>query len=148
MKQKPAAHSTSLYLQRLVPASPDRVFDAWTNPGEVQKWWGPVGVRCLSTEIDLRVGGHYRIANELPDGSVLWIAGEYEAIERPRLLIYTWTVETKSPSRERVTVRFEDHEQGTNLILEHERIETTALRDQHQQGWHDCVDGLVEYLTE
>lgn len=145
--QQDAAHSVSLHIRRLIPASPERVFSAWTDPDELQKWWGPAEVRCLSADVDLRVGGRYRIANELPDGAVLWIVGEFEAIERPQLLIYTWTVETESPTMERVTVQFEKHEQGTEVILKHELIPTTNLRDQHQQGWIGCMDGLVEYLT-
>ncbi|MGI9336785.1 MAG: SRPBCC family protein [Gammaproteobacteria bacterium] len=138
----------TLHIRRLIPASPDRVFSAWTDPDQLKMWWGPKGVRCLSAEVELRVGGHYRIANELPDGSVLWIAGEFETIERPDLLIYTWVVETASPTTERVSVQFDKHEQGTEIILRHEFIATTALRDRHQQGWIGCMDGLIEHLTK
>lgn len=138
----------TLHMQRLIPASPDRVFRAWTDPNEMKKWWGPKDVRCLSVEVDLRVGGQYRIANELPNGTVLWIAGEFEVVEEPHLLIYTWTVETASPTTERVSVRFEEREQGTEVILKHELIATTTLLGQHQQGWIGCMDGLVEYLTK
>lgn len=136
----------SLKIQRIIPASPDRVFRAWTDPVELKKWWGPRDVRCLSAEVDLRVGGQYRIANELPDGSVLWIAGEFEAIEKPRLLVYTWTVGSEYPASERVSVRFEQHELGTELHLKHELIPTTTLRDRHRDGWFGCLDGLVEFL--
>jgi uncharacterized protein YndB with AHSA1/START domain len=143
-----ATKPVSLEVRKFIPASPDRVFSAWTDPEELQKWWGPKGVRCQSAEIDLCVGGRYRIANELPDGSVLWIAGEFEVIERPRLLIYTWTVETSDPKKERVGVRFDKHEQGTSITITHEQISTLALRDQHQHGWNGCLDGLQRYLGE
>ncbi len=137
----------SLRLERFVPASPERVFRAWTTPEELKRWWGPANVRCLSAEVDLRVGGGYRIENQLPDGKVLWIAGEFEKIERPHLLIYTWTVETGGPSVERVTARFDTHDQGTMVTLDHERIETPTLRDQHRAGWLGCLDGLMEFLS-
>ena len=143
-----AASAESLQVKRFVPATPERVFDAWTNPDDLQKWWGPVGVRCRSAEVDLRVGGQYRIANEFPDGTILWIAGEFEVVQRPRLLVYTWTVQTEAPKKERVTVQFEPHARGTDLILKHELIHTTKLRDQHQQGWLGCLDALVEFVTE
>ncbi|MDH3694304.1 MAG: SRPBCC domain-containing protein [Gammaproteobacteria bacterium] len=138
----------SLLIRRLIPASPERVFRAWTNPDELKKWWGPKDVRCLSAEVDLQIGGQYRISNELADGKVLWITGEFETIERPHLLIYTWTVETELQTTERVCVQFEAHEQGTEIILKHELIPTSALRGQHQQGWFGCMDGLVEFFTE
>ena len=47
----------ALRLARLVPASPERVFRAWTEQAELERWWGPAGVRCRSASIDLRVGG-------------------------------------------------------------------------------------------
>jgi uncharacterized protein YndB with AHSA1/START domain len=62
-------------------------------------------------------------------------------------LAFTWAVETDSPSKERVTVRFEQRDQGTEVILNHERIPTATLRQQHQQGWFACLDGLVEYVA-
>ncbi|MBX2839624.1 MAG: SRPBCC domain-containing protein [Gammaproteobacteria bacterium] len=133
----------SLQVRRFVPASPDCVFRAWTDPEELKKWWGPKGVNCQSVIIDLRVGGQYRIANELPDGSVLWISGTFEIIEKPHLLIYTWIVENESPTTERVEVRFTQLESGTEVVLTHTRIATQVLNEQHQQGWNGCLDGLV-----
>ena len=53
------------------------MFAAWTTPELLRQWWGPTGVRCIAAEIDLRVGGTYRIGNEIPDGSVIWISGEF-----------------------------------------------------------------------
>lgn len=138
----------SLTVRRFVAASPDRVFRAWTDPNEMQKWWGPTGVSCLSVEVDLRVGGQYRIENGLPDGSILWISGNYEVIEKPQLLIYTWIVENASPTTERVEVRFERQDSGTNVVITHKRIATKVLSERHQHGWVGCLLGLAEYLTE
>ena len=107
----------SLRIARFVPAPPARVFDAWTKPADLQKWWGPKGVRCLSAEFDLRVGGRYKIANELPDGTVIWIAGVFEEIDRPHRLVYTWTVTPGPDAVERVTVWFDPHADGTNLRI-------------------------------
>jgi len=146
-KPNDSSNVESLHIKRLIPASPGRVFHAWTDPDELKSWWGPKGVRCISAEVELRIGGQYRIGNELPDGTVLWIVGNFEEIERPHLLVYTWTVETESPNTERVSVRFEKHEQGTEVILKHELIATTTLRDKHQQGWFGCMDALAEFLV-
>ena len=137
----------SLESRRFIPASPDRVFAAWTDPLELEKWWGPADVRCISAEIDLRIGGHYRIGNELPDKTVVWIEGVFERIERPRLLVYTWQTDPESTARELVTVRMNPQGHGTEVIVRHERIASSALRDQHTQGWEGCLDGLVVFLT-
>jgi len=114
---------------------------------ELGKWWGSKGARCLSAEVELRVGGQHRIENELPDGSVLWIVGEFPAIERPHLLIYTWSVDGKSPMTERVTVRFEPHAKGTEVTLKHDRI-TPELLEEHLRGWIGCMDGIIEYFSD
>ncbi|MGI9205291.1 MAG: SRPBCC family protein [Woeseiaceae bacterium] len=140
-------NSNRLQIRKLIPAPPERVFRAWTNPDELKLWWGPQGVRCISAEIELKVGGQYRIGNELADGTILFIKGEFDVIERPHLLRYSWAIENDHPTIERVTVQFEAHEFGTELLLTHELISTTALRDQHQNGWHGCMDGLRDYLT-
>jgi len=137
----------SLATRRFVPASPERVFAAWTDPKEVEKWWGPANVRCISAEIDLRVGGQYRIANELPDKAVIWIEGVYERIERPNLLVFTWRVGAESSPTEIVTIRMTAQDRGTEVVVMHERIESPAMGNQHLQGWEGCLDGLVDFLA-
>jgi uncharacterized protein YndB with AHSA1/START domain len=135
-----------LIVRRSIRASPERIFDAWTQPQHLKQWWGPKSVECIAAEVDLRVGGRYRIANQFPDGKILWISGEFEAIERPRKLVYTWQVGAQAAGTERVTITFEARGEETEVIVAHERIATDAMRDMHQQGWVGCLDGLVDYL--
>jgi uncharacterized protein YndB with AHSA1/START domain len=59
-------------------ASAERIFDAWTQPEHLRAWWGPRPVTCSGAEVDLRVGGRYRIANALPDGNTVIIEGEFQ----------------------------------------------------------------------
>ena len=94
-------------VRKFVSVSPEAVFRLWTDAGLLKKWWGPPGVTCTEAEIDLRVGGSYRIANQLPTGATIWIHGQYEEIDRPRLLRYSWGIGLDSPPEEVVTVRFE-----------------------------------------
>jgi uncharacterized protein YndB with AHSA1/START domain len=112
----------------------------------LKKWWGPQSVECIDAHVDLRVGGTYRIANQFPDGKILWISGEFEAIARPHRLVYTWRVGAAAGPGERVTVTFEPRGAETEVVVVHERIATPAMRDMHEQGWLGCLDGLVEYL--
>jgi uncharacterized protein YndB with AHSA1/START domain len=135
-----------LIVRRSIRASAERIFDAWTQPKHLKQWWGPKSVECTDAEVDLRVGGGYRIANQLPDGKILWISGEFEVIERPHRLVYTWRVGDAAVAAERVTVTFEAHGEATEVIVAHERIPTEAMRDMHEQGWVGCLDGLVDYL--
>jgi uncharacterized protein YndB with AHSA1/START domain len=134
-----------LVVRRIIKAPIGRVFDAWTEPEQLRRWWGPRPVRCSDATLDLRVGGAYRIGNQLPDGSVIWISGEFEVVEPPGKLVYSWRVEGKdSPSAEcsRVTVHFEPCADGTEVIVIHERIDSEATRTDHEHGWNGCLDGL------
>ena len=138
--------TTVLIVRRLVRASPERIFEAWTDAEHLKQWWGPKSVECVEAVVDLRVGGRYRIANRLPGGQILWISGEFEVIERPHRLVYTWHVGSDEVPAERVTVTFEARGKETEVIVAHERIPTEAMRDMHEQGWVGCLDGLVDYL--
>lgn len=135
----------TLVVQKTIAATPERLFAAWTEPTELRHWWGPEGVTCVDPQVDLRVGGRYRIGNRLPDGSILWIVGEFEVVERPHRLIYTWRLEGGPERIERVTVRFEERGTATDVIVTHTGIATEALRDQHKHGWVGCLDGLARY---
>jgi uncharacterized protein YndB with AHSA1/START domain len=136
-----------LIVRKTIRATPERLFDAWTQPEQLKKWWGPQSVLCSDAAVDLRIGGGYRIANQFPDGRVLWITGEFEVIERPRRLIYTWRVGSEADASERVIVTFEARSEGTEVIVTHERIPNMAMRDLHNKGWLGCLEGLVEYMS-
>jgi len=136
-----------LVVRRVIAASPERLFEAWTTSSQVQAWWGPRDVRCASAEIDARVGGRYRIANALPDGRVVVIAGEFLAIDRPSELVYTWHIEPGEAAPERVTVRFEARGAETEVVVIHEQIADPRKRDEHEAGWSGCLDGLVAHVS-
>ena len=136
----------TLVVRKTIRASAERLYTAWTDPAQLKLWWGPRGVQCIDAQVDLRVGGHYRIGNRLPDGNVLWISGEFVSIEPPRKLVYTWRLEAQRDTAERVTVQFAPQGDGTEVIVTHELISDEALRYRHQQGWIGCLEGLARYL--
>jgi uncharacterized protein YndB with AHSA1/START domain len=150
------SEALTLLVRRLIRATPERLFAAWTEPAQLRQWWGPESVICAAAEIDLRVGGRYRLANQFPDGSVWWISGSFETIAPPRLLVYSWELAAGDlapgaapppvQAVERVTVRFEPRGDATEVIVQHERIGDEAARVSHEQGWLGCLDGLVAYL--
>jgi len=138
---------TPLVIRKTVRASVDTVFEAWTQAEHLKRWWGPRDVECIAAEIDLRVGGRYRLANQFPDGKVIWIAGEFEIVERPHRLVYSWHMEVPGPATlERVTVEFQPRGQATEVTITHDRIADEKMRTGHEQGWAACLDGLAEYL--
>jgi glutathione S-transferase len=136
-----------LVVRRSIHATAERLFDVWTQPEHLKQWWGPRSVVCIDAQIDLQVGGRYRLANQFPDGKVVWISGEFETIERPHKLVYTWRLAAEAGTSERVSVTFEARSDATEVIVTHERILHPAARDQHEQGWVGCLEGLAQYLA-
>jgi uncharacterized protein YndB with AHSA1/START domain len=143
--EKPAA---VLVVRRRINATPEKLFAAWTQPSLLTQWWGPQGVSCPEAEIDLKAGGAYRIANQFPDGTVVWITGIFELIEPPHRLTYTWKLESQDGPAERVTVCFEAFGSATEVVVMHERIPDEVARRSHEKGWLGCLDGLVRYVED
>jgi uncharacterized protein YndB with AHSA1/START domain len=144
---KSADCSLLLVVRRKLVATPERLFDAWTRAEELRQWWGPENVKCIAAEVDLRVGGLYRIANEFPDGRVLSISGEFLCIERPHRLEYTWRVGYANAPVERVSVQFVPSGGGqTEVILTHSHVADELTRMRHERGWEGCFAGLEDYL--
>jgi len=131
-------------VRRLIAAPPDRVFSAWTEPEHLLRWWGPDGVTLADVRVDLRVGGCYRLDNQYADGSVTRIAGEFEVIERPSRLVYTWAHQpiTRDTEHTRVTVVFEPCADGTEVVVTHEGFQTERSRHAHATGWSECLNRL------
>lgn len=140
----PENEGIALVVRRTIRASAARLFDAWTQPEQLRAWWGPRPVTCTSAEVDLRVGGRYRIDNALPDGTTLTIAGEFHVVEVPRKLVYSWRIGEREASR--VTVRFEPRGELTDVVIVHEQIPSELIRDSHEGGWGGCLDGLERHL--
>lgn len=134
-----------LNVRRHIKASPETVFDAWTDPEKMQKWWGLKEASCPCVEIDLKVGGAYRIANALPDGRVIWITGYYEAIIRPNRLVYTWSVDGGAP--EKVEVSIDPSDNGSLLTICHFAIPDTETYSGHERGWMESLNALEVFLA-
>lgn len=139
--------NTILTVSKLISTSAERLFAAWTEPEQLKHWWGPESVTCIEAEVDLRVGGRYRIGNQFPNGKLVWITGTFRMIDRPRKLVYTWQIAPDSPE-ELVTVTFQTTKPGEcEVTVMHERIPDRSTRDTHEAGWVGCLAKLAAYLN-
>lgn len=139
----------SLELRRIVAARPDRVFDAWTNPEMIPKWFKPGGVPLRHVDLDLRVGGRWHMTMGEPGGRQLAGSGVFREIDRPRRVVYTWNWDPDPVGRETVvSVEFHEHRAGTEIIIRHDGFPAARARDQHNGGWTACLDALALLYLE
>jgi uncharacterized protein YndB with AHSA1/START domain len=138
------AGSVSLTVTRVVPAPAEAVFRAWTEPGEIEKWWAPEGMSVPFVEVDLKVGGAYRLGLQRPDADPFYATGTYREIQRPRRLVFTWRWEpdTMKAGETLVTVELREKDGKTEVVLTHERFPSAEVRDEHRKGWTECLERL------
>jgi uncharacterized protein YndB with AHSA1/START domain len=143
------ATKPSLTLSRHYPVAPEKVWRAWTDPEAVKKWWGPgPGEPVAAAELDVRVGGKFRIVFGGPDGKEHECAGTYTEVVPNRKLVFTWSWPRTTPERiSVVTIVFKAAGGGTDLVFTHEQLFDEKVRDDHKRGWSSTLDKLEAFLA-
>ena len=152
-----------LVIERVISAPRERVWQAWTDPEEVKKWWGPKDFTAPSIQTDLRVGGKNLWAMQSPDGDVFWTAGTYREIVPMEKIVVTDSFADEQgnvvpashygmgedfPLEMLITVTFEDAaEGGTKLTIRHSGLPATGEGQQAGAGWNESLDKLEAALS-
>lgn len=132
-------------VQREIAASPEAVFDAWTDAESLRIWMAPEPLTVGSAECDVRVGGAFRIVM-IDDAGALAHWGEYEVVEPPSHLVFTWRADHLGDAVTRVHVRLEPTEAGTRMTIEHHGLPAPA-RPPHGQGWTSISERLARAMS-
>ena len=132
----------SVVLERLIPAPPRVVFEAWLDARALQRFMcGGPGVRVTKVECDPRVGGQFLIVMNV-GGQDISHQGEYLAIERYTSLSFTW-LSPYAGEGSRVTLQFAPEAKGqTTLTLEHVGL-AESERSKHHVGWSYILTNLT-----
>jgi uncharacterized protein YndB with AHSA1/START domain len=150
--QKAAAPSGELILERtrVLPAVRAVVFDAFSDPTQLAKWWGPEGFTTPRLEFQPRVGGRYRIEMQPPEGDRFFLTGEFRELDPPARLAYTFIWEDPAPDDVPTVVRLSFRAVGgaTEVALTQGTFKTEARRALHRDGWTDSLDKLEHLLTD
>lgn len=134
-------------VRRTFRATRERVFAAWTRPEQLSQWAAP-GPMTGKAEVDLRVGGRYRIEMTASDGAKRVVGGAYRVVDAPSKLVYTWQwLDRENATEMLVTVEFHARGAETDVVLRHEGFSTEKDRDAHEKGWLACVPKIESLLT-
>lgn len=137
------ANTFKLTVTRRIAAAPDKVFDAWLDPATARQWLfvTPHG-EMIKAEIDPSIGGEFCFVDRRGDEDIEHL-GEYLEIDRPRRLVFVFTV-NQSDDVSRVAVDLAAAYEATVLTLTHETHPKWAdFADRTKSGWAMILDGLA-----
>ncbi len=135
----------AVVVRRTIPASPEELFDAWTDAEGMRQWLLPATSKDVKAVLDVRVGGRFTI--DMIDGlKVFAHHGEYRIVDRPHKLVFTWNAEW-IPGGSLVTIEFLARGESTEIVLTHERLPDAQLRANHSEGWGSILDRLAQRFS-
>jgi uncharacterized protein YndB with AHSA1/START domain len=139
----------TLHLERVVPAPRPRLFGVFVEAAELASWWGPRGFTSPAIDLDLRVGGSYRITMQPPEGDAFHLAGEYVVIDPPSRLSYTfrWVEPTPDDVETVVTISLREVDGTTEVNVEQGVFATEERLALHTQGWNDSLERLDQLVS-
>jgi len=125
------------------------VFEVFTDPDELVRWWGPEGFSTPSLEFDPRVGEGYRIEMQPPEGDAFYLAGEFRVVDPSTRLAYTFRWEDPDPDdvETLVDLYFRDLGESTEVVFTQGLFKTEARRALHRDGWTESFDKLEALLS-
>ena len=140
---------TTLRIERWFEATPEAVFRVWTEKAAMERWYrdGPDFVANV-TELDVRVGGRYRVEFG-PAGQPPYVEhGEYLEVSPPSRLVMSETLEVDGGWADtRVTVELVAEGGKTKLVLTHTGFPTVEHRDAAGGGWPGFLDRIEDLLA-
>lgn len=125
----------SLTMKRRLNASPAEIFQAWTDPALLVRWFGPENVRTMEAQVDPRIGGGYRVVMIEDTGERHEVSGRYHEVVDNERLVFSWSWVTTPERVSRVTVTFKPDGDATILTLLHEKLFDEQAVKGHSHGW-------------
>jgi uncharacterized protein YndB with AHSA1/START domain len=143
-----------IVLTRIIDAPRERVFQAWTDPKQLARWWGP---KCFTNpvcEVDARPGGALRIVMRAPDGAEYPMKGVFQEVVEPERLVFTNIAVDQQGNHILegfTTITFVDHEGKTKLTVQTGAVAmvgyAAAYLEGMEAGWTQSLESLEELVA-
>ncbi len=138
----------TLKMSRIIPASREEVFEAWTTAESLKQWIGPEDSSVSFIELDVRVGGTFRIEMQHADEGEMVLTGTYREIRPPEKLVFTWVSKHTHFRDSLVTLDFIARGEATELILLQTQLPDEEAVEQHIAGWTHMLERLTDSLQK
>jgi uncharacterized protein YndB with AHSA1/START domain len=138
-----------ILIKREFDAPRERVYEAWTTPELLKRWWSAKRGEMTVAEVDLRVGGSWRFAMVADSGMEVAFHGEYREVAPAERLVFTSIYEAVPQECALNTLTLVDRDGGgtaIEMLVEHT---TQAARDMHvASGMEDGLQDALDLLEE
>jgi uncharacterized protein YndB with AHSA1/START domain len=134
---------TEITVTRMIPATPEEVYDVWVDPKSPGGPWHGAARLIVNPVVD---GLFYFAVNH--EGRVWPHYGRFVKLERPKLVEYTWMSEATKGAESTVTFTLEKQGGDTKVTLRHAGVPDDALGGQHKDGWEWILGALADALSK
>jgi uncharacterized protein YndB with AHSA1/START domain len=164
METDSKAGEPQVLITRVLNFPRELVFDAWTRPDYLMKWYAPHGCSIRFSKIDVRSGGIFHSCIDDPKFGECWIIGTYIEVKRPERLVLTMNLSNEAGDtvsaleaghdpewqpKSTLTVTLTEIEPGkTKLVLHQDVAERIAKKTGAYPSWLQMLDRLETLLAE
>lgn len=139
---------SKLEIERTYDAPLDVVWQAWADPEQAKRWWGPRGFTAPVVELDERPGGNWQALMIGPDGKEMWQHGVYRELVPKKRIVYTFIWDEEPDHEMLVSVDFAAKGKKTEIAFQQTGFKSDGEREGHKGGWNESFDRLAEYLKQ
>ena len=138
--------NSTLKISHYFSQSPEKVWQAWTDPAIVKSWFGsdPNGT-VLDASLDVRLGGRFEVTFQNADKTQFTCTGEYKEIEPYQKLVFSWAWKDRADVQELISIVFQAKENGTTIFFEHANIDPATTHG-YESGWKSTFEKLERTL--
>jgi len=139
-----------IVMTRVFDAPRSMVFDAFSKPELLKRWFGPRGWSLVVCDVDLRVGGGFRFVMRGPDGKEMGMRGVYREIVAPERSVHMESFDDY-PGESQVTAVFVEQGGKTTLtatvLYPSQEVRDAVIKSGMEHGVAECYDKLAELLA-
>jgi len=145
---KPTSVGAPLFISRVLNAPRNLVFEMWSKPEHLARWWGPKDFTLPQCNMDFRAGGNFRFVMRGPDGRDYPFHGSYVEIAAPERIVFRGVIHDEPGHEVFTTITLLEEEPGkTQLVVQQAYVfESDASRGAHE-GWSETLDRLESELA-